>query len=296
MNVLFKKRFLQCLNSRSDLLISSEALGSWFLEDAIADLRSDLSAAGFTKFHIVLYVRDPADYFLSYTQQVIKSTFSFAPLGEQIISFRYPFRAIADRWEKAFPGSLIVRKYVNLQEGNVVSDFSKLLGDLLKIDIPCLNSVKNTSLSAEGMKILQDYRLLYSNPHRPGVLTRDSEKLRNFLVTSTSSIMQTKASLKDELALWIRANHRNDANFLLERYGIDLELPEAVLPYSPIKPHYLAQDFLESCDDCIVNELLLSFAKFNLNAEPNVQNRLFKESSRLLRRLLHYLPAARKPL
>ena len=94
-NRRFSSVFFKQLNSANDVVISAEALSSWFSLSDIRRLRMDFEKAGFDRFRIVLYIREPADYYLSYTQQVLRSSSSFAPEGEHPGVFRYEFRRIA---------------------------------------------------------------------------------------------------------------------------------------------------------------------------------------------------------
>jgi len=294
LNSKFKRTFFRQLGSRSDLIISAEALASWFSSNEIQKLRADLDAAGFDRFFIVLYIRDPADYFLSFTQQVIKSTSISAPLGEKFETFKYPFRSIAERWESVFPDSLFVRRYSNPQDGGVVRDFSVLLNQFLGIDVSILSSIKNTSLSAEGMKILQDYRLIYSDPQKPGFLTSDAQKLREFLTQSSVSVKQTKAVLKPEIAQFIRARHKEDADYMLDRYGLDLGLSEWIDAGVSVQSNYLVGDIVESFDDRIIEELLLHYAKVSMGYEPSLKEILLELKNRGLKKLARSLVSLRR--
>jgi hypothetical protein len=288
LNDKFKKVFFRQLGSKNDLIISAEALSSWFSLNAIQRLRSDLEAAEFHRVFIVLYIRDPADYFLSFTQQVIKSTSIAAPLGEKLETFKYPFRSIAEKWESVFPDGLIVRRYSNPKDGGIVRDFSVLLKQLLDIDVPTLSSMRNTSLSAEGMKILQDYRLIYSEPKKPGVLTSDAQKLRDFLTRSLELVRQTKAVLRPEIAQFIRASHKKDADYMLDRYGLDLGSLEWLDAGVLVQSNYLVGDIVESYDDKIIEELLLYYAKLSLGFDPTIKEILLELEKRVLKRLARF--------
>ena len=264
MNRKFRKVFFRHLASKNDLILSAESMASWFPTESILQLRADLESAGFDRFCVVLFVRDPADYFLSFTQQVIKSTFVSAPYGEHWATFKYPFRSIAERWESVFPGSLVLRKYPGEQNGDVVRDFSMLLKKYLRLDVSAASVRSNASLSAEGMKILQDYRLLYHDPSRPGWLTRDAAKLLQFLRHSTGSIHQTRACLDADIARGIRANHKEDAEFILHHYGVDLEIADSAPVEVRADSQYLVSDLVEHYDQGSVEKILLLFAKETL--------------------------------
>ena len=92
------------LRTTHSAVISSEHL-SLLSSDEVQRFRNDLDVAGFRDFRVILYVRDPADYYLSQTQQILKASSRIPDPA----SFRYAFREIITSWETVFPGQLTVR-------------------------------------------------------------------------------------------------------------------------------------------------------------------------------------------
>lgn len=256
LNRCFNRVFFEQLNLRREVVISAEALSAWFQPASIRRLRLDFEKAGFSRFCIVLYIRDPADYYLSYTQQMLKSTFDCAPAGEHPGIFRYQFRRIAETWEEIFPGNLIVRKYPSCADGDVVRDFADILRDKLGVSVPIHDYRVNKSLSAEGMKILQDYRLQFPDVRGPGILTADAAKLVAFLHGSRESIEQTKPVLRPEIAEGIRANHREDAEYIYSKYGVDIRSPGVSSENFNLDRSYRVSDLVELCDVGVIQRIL----------------------------------------
>jgi hypothetical protein len=281
-NRLFRRIFVRELASASGAILSAEALSSWFSRAEAQALRNDLEQMGFDQFHVILYVRDPADYFLSYTQQVLKSSSSVAPYGEHPAAFRYGLQRIAETWETVFPGCLVVRKYSEGENKDITKDFNELLQKYLGVSIPAMPRRENTSISAEGMKILQDYRVKFSKAN-PEVLTTDAYQLVKFLIASTTMIRQTKPHLKPEIAEVIRANHRAEADFIYSKYGVDLGLSNASANPTGLNKIYRVNDLVESLDLEIVQDLLHILAKSGLDLSSLKRPLIHRIASRAYR-------------
>lgn len=91
-----------------------------FVPEEARALADDLKAAGVTDVRVVVYVRDPTSYYLSYVQQELKASHRFtAPLD-----FEYPFLRVITVWRDRYP-DLVVRAFDRDQmvAGNVVHDF-----------------------------------------------------------------------------------------------------------------------------------------------------------------------------
>ncbi|GEN99407.1 hypothetical protein NSE01_12400 [Novosphingobium sediminis] len=224
----YRKFVFAQLRRASGAIISAETFAHLFSADMALALRRDLEGAGFRKFKIVLYVRDPADYYLSITNQNLRMT-TATPLVEDPASFKYAFLEMADVWEAAFPGDLMVRKYPAASGAEVFDDFNMVLKDTFGIAIPHIPVRKNPSLSTEGMHIMQLYRNAVS-PDSSRTLTADAALLARFLVQSIDALPQTRPVLKREMAALIRASHARDAHELHSRYGVDLGVGEEAPP------------------------------------------------------------------
>lgn len=256
----YRKYLFKELGVPRQAILSGESLCGLLSPSLITRLREDLEASGFRDFHIIMYVRDPADFYLSRAQQQLKMTTDLPRISSPT-SFRYEFFAWARAWEEVFPGKLIVRKYPPEKHGDIIEDFSSVLQQRLGIQVPWAPMKMNTSLSTEGMQILHDYRETFSPDDE--TLTPDTSKLIDFLEHSKQILPQTKPVLKREIAELIRANHKDDAKLLQAKYGIDLGLesscPELVLTLND-KPDRVA-DIVEFVDPDIVQRLLMQIAK-----------------------------------
>lgn len=250
----------------SKAVLSAEALSD-FPPGAVVQLRDDLEAIGYSDVHVVLYIRDPAAYYLSVIQENLKQPID-PPLVPDPLSFRYRFREIADTWAQVFPGRLLVRKFTTDPHHNVIDDFNAVLRQCLDVSLPRVDVRMNTSLSAEGMQILQDYRETFRAD--TVLLTPDVRQLTGFLSQSIHEVPQTRPVLKTAVAEAIRANYRADAEAVRSRYGVDLGLDghrSAVA--ASTRQSYRVEDIVASVDSQIVHQLLLRLAHTELGRSPD---------------------------
>ena len=240
-------------------VISEEWLYHLSSPQLVTKLREDLELLGFREFHVVLYVRDPADFFLSQMQERLKGGHK-SPFIIDPTRFKYEFLKGAENWESVFPGRLIVRKFSNDASFDVIKDFSMVLQQCLGVELPWAPLEENTSLSAEGMKILQDYQEAFWPDSC--FKTPDVSRLVQFLGNSKQCTRQTKPTLRREFADIIRANHEDEAKVLYRRYGVDLcvgPTTSANVP-SPRGDSYRVDEIVDSVDAKVVNRLLLCLA------------------------------------
>lgn len=253
------------LRAATGVILSHESLCD-FSPLLAAHLREDLESLGFQEFHVVLYVRDPADFFLSATQQDVKGAFR-SPVIQDPANYRYEFLRMAETWERAFPGRLIIRKFPTDQGHDIIDDFAVVMQQCFGTAPPKIPLRMNTTHSAEAMKILQDYRLTFESGTE--IPMPDVARLREFLNWSRQRVPQTKPVLKQEVAEQIRANHKEDAEAIYSRYGVDLGLQNCgrATTVSRGKP-YRVDEILESVNPEVVDELLLLLARIHLGPKP----------------------------
>jgi hypothetical protein len=278
------------LRSAPNAILSNEDL-SYFSAASVEQLRADLEDLGFQEFHIVLYVRDPADYFLSMLHSVLKLSLGTSPSGHDPATFHYDFLRTADTWEQTFPGSVEVRHYRHDPDFDVVQDFSSVMVGRFGMTIPLRSVRANTSLSAEGLKIMQDYRLAFW-PDNGGVATPDAVRLYEMLARSTTDVAQTKPVLKPVVAECIRANHLADAEKLKTRYGVDLGL-QGANPHHSLRPGGAMKvaEIVESVDPGVVYQLMLRLAHTTLGGAPAQRRLLARVVSRAHRTLRSFRSA-----
>ena len=285
----YRQFFFEELRFASSAVISAETLSS-LAPGAVGQLRRDLEAVGYREFNIVLYVRDPADFYLSQTQQDLRG-YPVPPFVKDPASFKYDFLQAADTWERFFPGKVIVRRFPADPRHDVVDDFAGVLKECFGITPLPARLRMNTTVSAEAMQILQDYRQTFWS-HEGGLLTPDAANLLRFLSESTHEVPQTKPVLKQQVVEQIRAAHKADAEVLYARYGVDLGLsdcsPAATL--LPVKP-YRVGDILKTMDQDIVHQLLLRLARSELGRPIPKRSLPLRVAARAYR----VIPAARRP-
>lgn len=280
----YRKYVFTQLQRGSGAIISAETFSHLFSSDMALALRRDLEGAGFRRFKVVLYVRDPADYYLSTTNQNMRMT-TMTPLVEDPATFRYNFLEMADAWEAAFPGELLVHKYPAAASAEVFDDFNAVLDETFGITIPRIPVRKNTSLSAEAMQAMEAYRNAFS-PGPSRALTTDAAFLARFLEQLIDALPQTKPVLKSEIAAQIRSNHAHDARELNRRYGVDLGLSEgASASRVPRTDPWTVEEILASIDPEIVRRLLLLTIRDGLARPKSKRSLSYLTASTIYRHL-----------
>jgi len=260
----YRRRLFDQLRTTDRAILSSEMF-PYMSPDEVHRLRQDLQDVGFGEFRIVLYMRDPADQYLSGQQQSLKASSQLA----NPVSFRCGFRKAAETWEQVFPGCLVVRPFSTHTKFDAVQDFSSVTQEFLGVTVPRAPKRENVSVSAEGMEILQRYRLTFwpgSEPQR----TPDTLRLVEYLQRSRNTLPQTRPQLRPEIAAWIRANHRDDLTFMAQRYGVNLltDFADAHRPHEFDRKNLHVAEILEHVDDAMVTELLLRIAKKEMDRTP----------------------------
>jgi len=86
---LLKSKLEEATFGYENLILSSEYLGR-FSPGGIASLKKFLFKAGFNTIKILVYVREPSSYYLSFIQQQLKASCEFTHPDQ----FRYPFKSM----------------------------------------------------------------------------------------------------------------------------------------------------------------------------------------------------------
>jgi hypothetical protein len=283
------RRFLSReLAAPGDVIISAESLSSWFDLVAARKLREDLEGFGFRRFHVIIYFRDPAEYYLSNINQMLRTSDASAPMGCHPRAFRYHMQRMTETWEQAFPGSLVIRKFPPTPQSNVSSDFSAIVYNHLGVELPRVPERANATMSAEAMQIIQDYRLAFS-PEGGGILTPDAAALVRFLQQTQAEVAQTKPVLQNHVAAYIRANHREDGDYIKLHYGVDLDLTASQSGDVELGDCYRVGNLVKSLDPEIVYELLLRLARSELGKSPAKLSLTRTAASRAYRAIRNWL-------
>ena len=256
------RRFLfRRLRASDGAILSGESLSNYLTPPYAMQLRSDLESLGFKQFHVALYIRDAADFYLSSTQQVLKWSLYPTTVVADPVSFRYRFRRIAENWEQTFPGCLLVRRYPRSPQQDVLADFSSVMQGCLGVGLPQATARLNPTLSAEAMVVIEDYRQAVG-PGAESLVIPGLDQLVAFLAQSGQRIPQTRPALKSAVAEQIRSNHQQDAEYIRVRYGVDsgVECSGSVAPL-PARSSWRVEDILDSVDHEIVQRLQGEYAR-----------------------------------
>jgi hypothetical protein len=278
----YRQKVLEALGRTDKAILSAEGMSAYFTEEAAANLRSDLEAMGYNKFAVALYVRDPADCYLSTVQQTLRLQYRKSFLTPS--TYTYRARSIAELWEGVFPGCLEVRKFPPDVHGDVTIDFRDVVLKHLGITLPPAGIRSNESHPAESMKVLQEYRILGDSMP---VVRPDHQKLDNHLQALNSGIAQSKPILKKEVAHHIRARHQEDFRFLRSRYHIQFDwLDDTLTTSERHEDLFRIEELLERCDGETVIRLLLSILRSELSRPQPVSilSRVSRKISTSVRR------------
>lgn len=240
------------LENSNKIILSSEYLED-FSRDQIQEFHADLSSLGEVEFRILIYVREPAAYYLSYIQQELKASSRFcAPQN-----FHYGFLNTIQLWSDVFSKqNLEIRLFQprKFPDQSVIVDFQSCASNFFQVKIELENNIYlNKSLSAEGMIILQNYRNLF-HPNADQIFKDDANTVISLLQSSISEIEQTKAELSREIAYLVTKLHQEDIRKLKSIYGLDISDFEIVPNYRSKDTKYTQNQLLfkgEKVEDII---------------------------------------------
>jgi hypothetical protein len=164
---------------------------------------------------IVAYVRSPAKFYMSQVQQVLKA--SHRIVDPKPVAYRVPLEA----WE-ALTEDVRVIPYAREQfhGQDIALDFlHRFFPDLGEVLEPHHFQASNQTISAEGIDILQKYRL-YNHAENGGQFTSDTGELLKLIAEVETEIGPcTRPVLHASLAEYL-ARASKDLLWLRERYGI----------------------------------------------------------------------------
>lgn len=172
-------------------------------------------------------------------------------------------------WEQIFPGDLCVRRFSDVPDFDVVSDFAQLTEEFLGVEFVRPELRLNATVSAEGMEILHRYQSRFGTP---GVIAPDAIRLVKSLQRNTAWLPHTRPMLRPEVAAAIRANHRDDAAFIHDRYGVDLLPGDDGDSDDPSPTSYDVSrigDVLQSVDHDRMIEMLLEICHLGLSGRES---------------------------
>ena len=195
----------------SRVIISSEHLTKTERIEAIKNQFSDYSCT----FHIVAYLRDPCDLYLSRVQQQIKYSKYFVKPS----SLNYSTRS---KRLKIGEDRLTLRPYFKNQLHNecVIEDFLKTCGleELISL-IKKINS--NTTISSEGMQLMQNFHI--HGFTKDIVFGNKNSKLMLRLIEyaeSKKKAYYTKPQLLESPRKYIQEINRSSYEFMDKAFGL----------------------------------------------------------------------------
>jgi hypothetical protein len=243
-----KAEFLANLKGRiqeerpNTILLSSESLFSFAQGKVLHGLREDLAGAELHDVRVVVYVRRPSSFYLSFMQQTIKSS-------HRIRRPRAPrYRDKIEAYINAFGGDRIaVRSFdrSTLIGSDIVTDFSCHFLPGIAPERLMRSDNSNETLSADSLAILRRYRMDFY-PDQNDLATPDTTRLNRTLAALDAKLDIGKPELHDSVAeaidyssadlLWLREA------FQIEFAGIDYKkLEERISGPASVETRRLAK-------------------------------------------------------
>ncbi|MBB1298293.1 hypothetical protein [Pseudoalteromonas sp. SR41-7] len=219
-----KESFEENIKGHDDIIVSSEFL---FLSnnDEVATIKAYLTNLGFTEIHVIMYLRDPAKYYLSVAQQALKNHYKLpSPSG-----FRYEMLEAINHWRSINVASFTLKEFDRacLYKGDVIVDFHKYIEQLgYEFELK-LATAKNETMSVEGTVILQDFHRLLELAGLDETEYR-AEKIRA-RTFSNKATKGTKPILHDNIAAYIYKKKYDEVIYIAEEYKVFTSLTEILL-------------------------------------------------------------------
>jgi hypothetical protein len=193
----FKRELDTCFLQNDNIILSTEYLNV-FSRQEVVRFRADLEQYALGDVAVVIYVRKPADFYLSLVNQAIRRSSTI----HDPRTYRYEFRRAISIWSEIFDGKIIVRPFDRalLHQHCVVKDFVKLASDFFSHEIAGVEPRDaNESLSAEGCMVLQMYRDVLPGHSDSLHIRRTPPGLVRILRQSLENLPQSKARLRKEV-------------------------------------------------------------------------------------------------
>ena len=269
---LFKKDFEDSFNhsliSAANVFLSSEFMFE-FKGDEVLRLREYLEDRGFKSFLIVLYLREPASFYLSYTQQKLKgSSKIYSPFD-----FETGYKKRVKRWVSVFgKESVVVKEYdkSKLYGGSVLKDIERLVNQYFDTSVSFPDVSSNKSLTAEGMAILQRFRSDYLKEYE-NRFTVESNLLIRRLSGKVLAGLGSSPRLKEKYESLLRHNNNADMLYLKKEFSVFKDFQEEGGVFSNQNDFSgNIADLLEDFDDDIYLKLLFDLVYEGVKAESKL--------------------------
>ncbi|MEM9038639.1 MAG: hypothetical protein AAGD33_01960 [Actinomycetota bacterium] len=211
-----RDEFQPALSSGDDLILSTEFFDS-LSGDEVARFVDELTRAGYDEIAVLVYLRGPAPLYLSRTQQLVKASGSIVPPDR----FRFGYRSRVEVWADRV-NRLFVRA-VEPGADDVVEDALSVAERFFGIALarPAV-ARENSSLSSEGMILLQRYRRIV-HADRDDQFLPDSNRLLDVIRAVESEHGNlTQARLAGWASDAVAAVNAEDLAWLAEQHDLDL--------------------------------------------------------------------------
>lgn len=190
--------------------------GEYFFRQMEPELQEKFTALltpYFSEIQVLAYIRPPGDLFLSKLQQRLKGSWKIG----SITPFQYC--EILDFYRALYPVKVVKFDRSSLKGGNVIVDFLSHVGNINVNDLTLHET--NTSVSAEGMQFLKEYREMFFYEQN-NKLTRASSNMVKTLqrIEAEKKLNLTKSLLYPEVRAFLHKSSP-DLERLYENYGIN---------------------------------------------------------------------------
>lgn len=246
-----KEAFIKECADANTVVLSSEF---WFISSSeeVSDFKDFITSAGFEDVHIVMYLRDPARYYLSVAQQALKNQ-SRIPNYK---NFRYDFVGAIESWMLLNPNSFQVVEFDRnkLFDGDIVTDFCNRL-KFIGVDANLyLNKSLNETLSSEATQAIQNcYLFIDDNNLSPMEELSLKKRIKNLINEGGKG---SKPKLKHSIESDIHLRYMNDISSVRERFGVftDFVEPKDGVSLQDFKVNFF-KDIVEDFDEEILVSL-----------------------------------------
>lgn len=242
------------IHSPNYVVLSGEYFFFKLNEDQIADLQNRLSAI-FDEIKVVCYLRDPVDYYSSFSLQVLKASYElrgpFSPTYKEILSsYSTGFDIDARRFNRK-----------SLIGADIVSDF-------IDTYIPALNGIiqssrSNETISANSLALISQYRKTFHTDEND-IFNPQSQKLYQiFQKIEKEADLYEKPQLHSWVKDYIYSQFIDDNTYLHQNHGINFMDGITINETTPKVPskRYSIEELYEINEDT-KNKLILEMLKY----------------------------------
>lgn len=242
------------------VIVSSEAFLTMEPEEVVQILR--MISDDIESIHAVAYVRNPLSMYLSLAQQSVKASYRF----RRPDTYRRPINDYVTKWRNSpMMDSVTVRLFDRhaLMGNNAVADFEAIVRRLTGMNAVQLEHIdENTSLSAEQMVVMQDFRRRFhaQNDNR---WTPDTSRLIDFFTTmNEDGVVGNRPQLTPEASALVAHGNRDVITWLGQECGIGVDVAEASAPLENSEWSKLSS-ILATVDPKVVHHLKMMIPRFN---------------------------------